>query len=210
MDSSGISLGFTLTCVSTGGPATNVTWKRDSTAITEGTDTVLDDSLTAQYTHTLNVTGRLGGLYSCTVSNSIASASSFLLVQGNGLYQIYYTLIHFCSLSFSTAPSPPTGLVAVQVGLDSIQLSWTPPSQLRDITGYRINYHSIGFMSTVNISDSSTNTLLLTGLDSGVSYHISILTTSTHLTSNTVETSLTLSKIKKNSNNYMFCLCVSF
>jgi len=31
---------------------------------------VLDNPVTAQYTHTLTVTGRLGGLYQCTVSNN--------------------------------------------------------------------------------------------------------------------------------------------
>ena len=49
----GASPQFTLTCISTGGPATTVTWTRDSTTVTEGTETVLDDPVTAQYTHTL-------------------------------------------------------------------------------------------------------------------------------------------------------------
>ena len=61
---------FILTCISTGGPATTVTWTRDSVTVTEGNKTVLDDPVTAQYTHTLNVTGRLGGLYTCTVANN--------------------------------------------------------------------------------------------------------------------------------------------
>ena len=61
----GASSQFTLTCISTGGPATTVTWTRDSTTVTEGTETVLDDPVTAQYTHTLTVTGRLPGLYTC-------------------------------------------------------------------------------------------------------------------------------------------------
>ena len=39
---------LTLTCISTGGPATTVTWTRDSTTtVTEGTETVLDDPETA-------------------------------------------------------------------------------------------------------------------------------------------------------------------
>ena len=61
---------FTLTCISTGGPATTVTWTRDSTTVTEGTETMLDDPVTAQYTHTVTVTGRLGGHYTCTVANN--------------------------------------------------------------------------------------------------------------------------------------------
>ena len=64
---------FNLTCISTGGPATSVTWTRDSEDVTEGTnETVLNDPVTAQYTHTLTVTGRLPGLYRCNMSNSIS------------------------------------------------------------------------------------------------------------------------------------------
>ena len=69
-DLSGASPQFTLICISTGGPATTVTWTRDSVTVTEGTETVLDNHTTSQYTHTLTVTGRLGGLYTCTVANN--------------------------------------------------------------------------------------------------------------------------------------------
>ena len=83
-DLSGASPQFTLTCISTGGPATTVTWTRDSDTITEGTETVLDDRVTAQYTHTLIVTGRLGGLYTCTVANDKPSEHSAQMnVQGD-------------------------------------------------------------------------------------------------------------------------------
>ena len=75
-DLNGPSPQFTLTCISTGGPATTVTWTRYSVTVTEGTETVLDDSVTAQYTHTLTVTGRLGGLYTCTVTNNKPSNDS--------------------------------------------------------------------------------------------------------------------------------------
>ena len=69
-DLNGASPQFTLACISTGGPATTVTWTRDSTTVTQGTQTVLNDPVTAQYTHTLTVTGRLPGLYTCTVANN--------------------------------------------------------------------------------------------------------------------------------------------
>ena len=68
-DLNGESPQFTLTCTSTGGPATTVTWTRDSGTVSGGM-TVLDDPVTAQYTHTLTVTGRLGGQYQCNVSNN--------------------------------------------------------------------------------------------------------------------------------------------
>ena len=75
-DLNGANPQFNLTCISTGGPATTVTWTGDSDNVTEGTETVLDDRETAQYTHTLTVTGRLGGLYTCTVANDKPSQDS--------------------------------------------------------------------------------------------------------------------------------------
>ena len=69
-DLNGVSPQFTLTCISTGGPATTVTWTRDSATVTAGTVTVFNDVTTATYTHTLTVTERLEGLYQCTVSNA--------------------------------------------------------------------------------------------------------------------------------------------
>ena len=76
----GASPQFTLTCISTGGPATTVSWNRDSTTvITEGTETVLNNRMAARYIHTLTVTGRLGGEYTCTVSNNKPSMDSATL-----------------------------------------------------------------------------------------------------------------------------------
>ena len=71
---------FTLTCISTGGPATTVTWTRDSTTVTEGTDnvidTVIDDRVTGHSTHTLLVSGRIEGVYRCLVNNSVSTGNS--------------------------------------------------------------------------------------------------------------------------------------
>ena len=76
---------FTLTCISTGGPATNVTWTRNNETVSRGMTvlddtvtamTVLDDKEAATYTHTLTVTGKLGGQYKCTVSNNKPSENS--------------------------------------------------------------------------------------------------------------------------------------
>ena len=78
-DLNGESPQFTLACTSTGGPATTVTWTRDSETVSGGM-TVLDDPVTAQYTHTLTVTGRLGGQYQCTVANIKPSQDSAELI----------------------------------------------------------------------------------------------------------------------------------
>ena len=74
---------FTLTCISTGGPATTVTWTRDSQTVSKGNMTVLDDREDANYIHTLTVSERLEGLYQCNVSNNKPSSNSAQLnVQG--------------------------------------------------------------------------------------------------------------------------------
>ena len=96
-DLNGASSQFTLTCISTGGPATTVTWTRDSVTVTEGTETVLDNRTTSQYTHTLTVTGRLGGLYTCTVANNKPSEdSTSYTVHGNGRMQYYVMCVNHC------------------------------------------------------------------------------------------------------------------
>ena len=64
---------FTLTCTSTGGPATTVSWRRGGTMLSDNStysiSSQVTDAVTATYTHTLTVTGRLVGEYQCSVSN---------------------------------------------------------------------------------------------------------------------------------------------
>ena len=87
-DLNGDSPQFTFTCTSTGGPATTVTWTRDSETVSGGM-TVLDDPVTAQYTHTLTVTGRLGGQYQCNVTNNKPSTTTTqFTVQGKRIKNI--------------------------------------------------------------------------------------------------------------------------
>ena len=94
-DLNGPSPQFTLTCISAGGPATTVTWTRDSdTAMGEFNSTTLDNATTAQYTHTLTVTGRLGGLYQCSVENIKPSvALESFTVQGKACNSALMTVI---------------------------------------------------------------------------------------------------------------------
>ena len=135
-DLNGTSPQFTLTCISTGGPATTVTWTRDSTTVTEGTETVLDDPVTAQYTHTLTVTGRLGGLYTCTVSNNKpSSASASITVTGNTLF----SLIHSSnSLSWPIYIPPP---------FLSLFIYHFPSSLSSSSTKFYLPYHYISYRS---------------------------------------------------------------
>ena len=76
---------FTLTCVSRGGPATLVMWRRDGMEITENStystsQIIVDTSSTTVYNNTLGVRGREGGVYRCTVSNSRNSVAAVLQV----------------------------------------------------------------------------------------------------------------------------------
>ena len=119
-DLHGKSPQLTLTCISTGGPATNVTWTRDSEEV-QGGVTVLDDTVTAEYTHTLTVTGRLPGQYQCTVSNNKPSQdSASIRVKGQYEYNNQYVLgvlstlnsgvhcivmVDFLKINFSILPS---------------------------------------------------------------------------------------------------------
>ena len=64
---------FTLTCTSTGGPVSTVSWRRNGTLLSDDSTysitSEVTDGTTSTYTHTLTVTGRLVGEYQCSVSN---------------------------------------------------------------------------------------------------------------------------------------------
>ena len=90
--------------------------------------------------------------------------------------------------------SAPTNLRAVQEGPTGIRVSWTPPTPLRDTTGYRI-YYSGGSSGSVDVSGGSTDNHLLTGLQNEASYTISIVGTSEHLPSDRVDHNITLSEL---------------
>ena len=99
-------------------------------------------------------------------------------------------------LSPSPVASAPTNLKAVQEGLTGIQVSWTPPTPLGDTTGYKI-YYSGGSSGSVDVSGGLTDNRTLTGLQNRASYTISIVGTSEHLPSDSVDyqNSITLSEL---------------
>ena len=75
--------GVAFTCKSVGGPATTVTWTRDSVPLTGSQETVLEDPVTALYTHTLLLTAVIPGTYTCTVANNKPSSDSASISIGN-------------------------------------------------------------------------------------------------------------------------------
>ena len=81
--------------------------------------------------------------------------------------------------------SAPTNVRAVQEGLTSVRVSWSPPTPLGDTTGYRI-YYSGNNSGHVNVTDGSTDNVLLPGLQNGSIYTISIVATSLHFSSTAI------------------------
>ena len=72
---------FTLTCVSKGGPASLVVWRRDGKETTENStystsQIIVDTSSITVYNNTLRVRGRKGGVYWCDISNSQSLSST--------------------------------------------------------------------------------------------------------------------------------------
>ena len=86
---------FTLTCISTGGPATTVTWTRDLRNVVGTRSIEVVNGVTAEYTNTLTVTGSLGGLYTCTVTNEVtpAGASDTFTVEGIYMFRTCCTCV---------------------------------------------------------------------------------------------------------------------
>ena len=87
---------FTLTCVSTDGPAMAVTWARDGTAVYYDESHMLTQTVTDQfniaYSNVLTVTGREPGNYTCSVANERGNASSQILtVEGKNCVFGCYT-----------------------------------------------------------------------------------------------------------------------
>ena len=106
---------------------------------------------------------------------------------------------------FPPVASAPTSVMAVQEGLTSIRVSWTPSS---GATGYTISYTGGGSSDSVTVSGGSTDNYLLTGLVMEASYTISIVATQ-QLPSDAVVVEITLSEEKTYSNMYAtFSVCV--
>ena len=87
------------------------------------------------------------------------------------------------------APSAPTNLRTVQNNATSVQVSWIPSP---DATGYRIDYSNSDSSDSVDVSGGSTDNYLLTGLQNGESYTISIVATSQLFPSESMEVTIGL------------------
>ena len=85
------------------------------------------------------------------------------------------------------ASAPTNLLLEVQRDGTSVLLTWTPPDPLGDTTGYTISYIGGGGSGSETFSGGDTNNYTLTGLVRGGMYDISIVGTSEHFYSESVE-----------------------
>ena len=71
-DINAITPEFTITCLTSGGPATNVEWKLNGANVGGSkTQHIWDSSSNAVYENKLLMRGRKNGTYSCDISNNI-------------------------------------------------------------------------------------------------------------------------------------------
>ena len=96
---------FSLSCVSTGGPATTVTWTREGAAVSYDANHTLNqivaDNVKVIYFNSLAVTGRELGNYTCSVTNDRTAqpATASLTVSGEGgiFCRLIFTYLNYSS-----------------------------------------------------------------------------------------------------------------
>ena len=174
----GTSPQFTLTCISTGGPTTTVSWTRDSTTVNEGNETVLLNPITAEYLHTLKVTGDIKGRYTCTVANNKSSNASATLE-----CEVVCNLVEivYCR-AFSSDPVQP---ILVANSATSLNINWEVTNATDDT--YTVEWKKRGCLAENQENSGSITTndtsYSITGLEEGSKYNITI---SAGMLSNTV------------------------
>lgn len=122
-DLNGPSPQITLTCISTGGPVTRVRWYRNYRYVYGAKKTVLLNATTADYLNTLTVTGRLGGVYRCSIYND------------KPFYDTACTL--FDSINFPSVQLDPSPVNIRANGINHVRLTWTRSVSFRTVVQYR-------------------------------------------------------------------------
>eukprot|EP00731_Ephydatia_muelleri_P018864 Em0011g904a len=176
---------FQLTCTSTSSPPTDVLWTTNGSPVSTTSSQIVTDRPTSTYNNTLTVTGKAYGMYTCTVTTTCSPVCGGFTLNPRSTTS---------SLTVQAPPGPPTGVTAVQSGPTSVSVSWTAPTSGGPVTRYDIYYVANGGPST---SGGSTNSIsyVLTNLEVGVQYNISVITVGTSLPSLSANVILTLTLI---------------
>eukprot|EP00731_Ephydatia_muelleri_P019086 Em0011g1126a len=175
---------FQLTCTSTSAPPTDVLWTTNGSAVSNTSSQIVTDRPKSTYNNILTVTGRAYGMYTCTVTTTCSP------VCGGGGFTLNPRSTT-SSLTVPAPPDPPTGVTAVQSVPTSVSVSWTAPISGGPVTRYDIYYVANGGPSTSGGSTTSIS-YVLTNLQVGVQYNISVIAVGTSLPSLSANAILTL------------------
>eukprot|EP00731_Ephydatia_muelleri_P019055 Em0011g1095a len=173
---------FQLTCTSTSSPPTDVLWTTNGSPVSNTSSQIVTDRPTSTYNNTLTVTGRAYGMYTCTVTTTCSPVCGGFTLNPRSTTS---------SLTVQAPPGPPTGVTAVQSGPTSVSVSWTAPTSSGPVTRYDIYYVANGGPSTSGDSTNSTS-YVLTKLQVGVQYNISVIAVGTSLPSLSANVTRTL------------------
>ncbi|KAL5486464.1 hypothetical protein EMCRGX_G018943 [Ephydatia muelleri] len=162
--------------------ATYVLWTTNGSPVSNTSSQIVTDRPTSTYNNTLTVTGRAYGMYTCTVTTTCSPVCGGFTLNPRSTTS---------SLTVQTPPGPPTGVTAVQSGPTSVNVSWTAPTSGGPVTRYDIYYVANGGPSTSGDSTNSTS-YVLTKLQVGVQYNISVIAVGTSLPSLSANVTRTL------------------
>ena len=185
---------FSIICRTEGGPATNVNWWGPKGSVQEDSDhetsqIIVDTSSNSVYENRLRVRGRQSGSYFC-----IIDSYSFEAIDTKHIFIMGLSILHLCIqlanlmylFSFAVA-GEPTSLNAISQSNSThvnINVTWESPDMGGPVTGYVIYYQPEGgAVSSDMVSGGETETHLMDGLQSRVTYNISIVALSLHLPS---------------------------
>ena len=87
---------------------------------------------------------------------------------------------------YTAPPGPPTGVTAVQSGPTSVSVSWTVPTSGGPVSRYDIYYVANGVPSTSGGGSTTSTSYVLTNLQVGVQYNISVIAVGTYIPSQAV------------------------
>ena len=110
-------------------------------------------------------------------------------------------------MPFATVASAPENLTLRQVDPTSVRVSWDPPSPPGNTVGYRVSYN-LSNATDIDISDVSTTSTTLTGLENGNYYTISIVGLSEHFQSERKNATIYLGMFLLTLTKILRLLCV--
>ena len=90
---------FNLTCISTGGPVTTFSWRRDGALVTNNNSyniatPIVTDPMSGTYSLTLTVMGRQAGQYECSVTNSRTPMDTgSLTIEGKSTFSLLRNVV---------------------------------------------------------------------------------------------------------------------